>query len=53
MAESEQLTLRFRHHDGDIGPLTFPDSATIGEVKDKVISEWPKGERKACGADSG
>lgn len=39
---AEEIQIRFRHTSGDLGPYTFQDSATIQDVKEKLISEWPK-----------
>jgi len=37
-----QVQLRFRHTAGDIGPISFHDSVSIQQVKEKVVAEWPK-----------
>lgn len=42
MAE-DTLHIRLRHtYAGDLGPYTLPDSTTVQQLKDKIISEWPK-----------
>ena len=43
---ADELKVRFRHTTGtDIGPYNFQDSATVQQVKEKLLSEWPKGAR--------
>ena len=37
----DALQLRFRHAAGDLGPFPFPDTASVQEVKEKVLSAWP------------
>ena len=38
------VSLRFRHQNGDVGPFSFSTSTTLQAVKQKVLAEWPKGE---------
>lgn len=47
MPEEEDLVeLKFRLYDGsDIGPIRYSSSATVAMVKERIISEWPKGDR--------
>lgn len=39
---AEDIQLRFRHTAGDLGPYTFQETATIQEIKEKLVAEWPK-----------
>jgi hypothetical protein len=34
--------LRFRHLDGDVGPLPFQESASVLAMKNKIWEEWPE-----------
>lgn len=44
---SETFSIRFRPVAGsDLGPYSFPDTATVQAVKDKIFAEWPKGETR-------
>ena len=44
MAEEEFIELKFRLYDGsDIGPIRYAASSTITMVKERILSEWPKG----------
>lgn len=44
MAEEEFVELKFRLYDGsDIGPIRYAASSTIAMVKERILSEWPKG----------
>ena len=40
----DSLNIRFRHTQGDIGPLKLPSSTTVQAVKERLLSQWPKGE---------
>ncbi|GAX76163.1 hypothetical protein CEUSTIGMA_g3607.t1 [Chlamydomonas eustigma] len=41
---AEEILLKFRHESaGDIGPISFPESTTFTQVKERLLSEWPKG----------
>ncbi|GAX74926.1 hypothetical protein CEUSTIGMA_g2372.t1 [Chlamydomonas eustigma] len=41
---AEEIQLKFRHESaGDIGPISFPESTTFTTVKERLISEWPRG----------
>ena len=42
------VQIRFRHSNGDVGPFTFQDSATVESVKEKLFAEWPKGSNSQC-----
>lgn len=34
--------MRFRHLDGDVGPLMFSESASVGEMKTAIMRNWPE-----------
>jgi len=38
----EQISLRFRHTQGDIGPLTVPLTSTVQALKERLFNTWPK-----------
>ena len=40
----DSLNIRFRHTQGDIGPLKLATSTTVQAVKERLLSQWPKGE---------
>ncbi|GKD96261.1 membrane-anchored ubiquitin-fold protein 6-like protein [Tanacetum coccineum] len=43
MAAEELIEVKFWLHDGsDIGPSKYSSSTTVGSLKEKVISQWPK-----------
>nr|GEY66224.1 membrane-anchored ubiquitin-fold protein 6-like [Tanacetum cinerariifolium] len=43
MAAEELIEVKFRLHDGsDIGPGKYSSSTTVGSLKEKIISQWPK-----------
>ena len=46
MPEEEDLVeLKFRLYDGsDVGPFHYSPTATVGMLKERIVSEWPKGE---------
>jgi Ubiquitin-2 like Rad60 SUMO-like len=33
--------LRFRHLDGDVGPLQFQEATTVLGMKNSIYEEWP------------
>lgn len=40
----DQLEIKFRLIDGsDIGPKSFPASASVANLKESILSQWPKG----------
>ena len=44
MPEEELIQLKFRIYDGtDIGPFRYSPSSTVATLKDRVVSDWPKG----------
>ncbi|KVH99559.1 Ubiquitin supergroup [Cynara cardunculus var. scolymus] len=43
MADDELVEVKFRLADGsDIGPSKYTSVTTVGSLKDKIISQWPK-----------
>jgi hypothetical protein len=36
-----ELSIKFRHILGDVGPFTFSDSASIQSVKETIFTRWP------------
>ena len=45
MTAPSTCAVRFRHSAGDLGPLLFSNTANIQSVKERLLSEWPRGER--------
>uniref|UniRef100_A0A7N2KYD1 UBL3-like ubiquitin domain-containing protein n=1 Tax=Quercus lobata TaxID=97700 RepID=A0A7N2KYD1_QUELO len=44
MPEEELVELKFRIYDGsDIGPFRYSPASTVAMVKERIVSEWPKG----------
>lgn len=44
MPEEDLVELKFRLYDGtDIGPIRYSSTSTVAMVKERIISEWPKG----------
>lgn len=44
MPEEDLVELRFRLYDGsDIGPICYSSSSTVAMLKERIISEWPRG----------
>ncbi|BDA48807.1 probable membrane-anchored ubiquitin-fold protein 4 [Coccomyxa sp. Obi] len=39
---SDDIELRFRHTSGDVGPLKCAGTMSVGAVKERLLSEWPK-----------
>ncbi|KAI3820302.1 hypothetical protein L1987_07847 [Smallanthus sonchifolius] len=43
MAAEELIEVKFRLADGtDIGPSKYSSITTVGSLKEKIISQWPK-----------
>ncbi|KAL4565971.1 hypothetical protein LXL04_030079 [Taraxacum kok-saghyz] len=43
MAAEELIEVKFRLADGsDIGPSKYSSVTTVGSLKEKIISQWPK-----------
>ena len=50
---SNTLSLRFRHTQGDVGPLKFGSDTSVLGVKERLVTEWPTSEllaRQSCPA---
>jgi hypothetical protein len=45
------LNVRFRTTMGDIGPFHFTPATTVAGLKDRLLSEWPKGMLAAVGCN--
>ncbi|KAK4757121.1 hypothetical protein SAY87_007248 [Trapa incisa] len=46
MPEEDLIELKFRLYDGsDIGPFQYLPTSTIGMVKERIVSEWPKDKK--------
>lgn len=44
MLEEDLIELKFRLYDGsDIGPIRYSSSSTVAMLKERIISEWPRG----------
>ncbi|WZZ04331.1 hypothetical protein YC2023_090252 [Brassica napus] len=44
MGGEDWIELKFRLADGtDIGPSKYSPSMTVSSLKEKIISQWPKG----------
>ncbi|KAI6675529.1 hypothetical protein NL676_003435 [Syzygium grande] len=45
MREEELVDIRFRLFDGsDMGPFQYSSASTIDMLKQRVVSDWPKGK---------
>ncbi|XP_076916172.1 membrane-anchored ubiquitin-fold protein 6-like [Bidens hawaiensis] len=43
MAAEDLIEVKFRLADGtDIGPSKYSSATTVGSLKEKIISQWPK-----------
>ena len=44
MAGEELIELKFRLADGtDIGPNKYNPTTSVGSLKEKILTQWPKG----------
>lgn len=44
MPEEDLVELKFRLYDGsDVGPFQYSPTATVSMLKERIVSEWPKG----------
>lgn len=44
MPEEELVDIKFRLYDGsDMGPFRYSSAATVDVLKQRVVSDWPKG----------
>ncbi|CAL0306739.1 unnamed protein product [Lupinus luteus] len=45
MPEEELVDIKFRLYDGsDIGPFRYSAAATVDMLKQRIVSDWPKGK---------
>ncbi|XP_030542358.1 membrane-anchored ubiquitin-fold protein 3 isoform X2 [Rhodamnia argentea] len=45
MREEELVDIKFRLYDGsDMGPFQYSSASTIDMLKQRVVSDWPKGK---------
>lgn len=45
MPGEDLVELKFRLYDGsDVGPFQYSPTATVAMLKERLVSEWPKGE---------
>ncbi|KAF1867745.1 hypothetical protein Lal_00050178 [Lupinus albus] len=44
MPEEDLVDIKFRLYDGsDIGPFRYSAAATVDMLKQRIVSDWPKG----------
>ncbi|XP_027920280.1 membrane-anchored ubiquitin-fold protein 3-like isoform X1 [Vigna unguiculata] len=45
MPEEDLVDIKFRLYDGsDIGPFRYSSAATVDMLKQRIVSDWPKGK---------
>ncbi|CAB4310868.1 unnamed protein product [Prunus armeniaca] len=45
MPEEDLVDIKFRLYDGsDIGPFSYSSASTVDMLKQRVVSDWPKGK---------
>lgn len=45
MPEEDLVDIKFRLYDGsDIGPYRYSAASTVEMLKERIVSEWPKGK---------
>ncbi|KAG7023048.1 Membrane-anchored ubiquitin-fold protein 3 [Cucurbita argyrosperma subsp. argyrosperma] len=45
MPEDDFIDIKFRLYDGsDIGPFRYSSASTIDVLKQRIVSDWPKGK---------
>ncbi|CAK9330320.1 membrane-anchored ubiquitin-fold protein 3-like [Cucurbita pepo subsp. pepo] len=45
MPEDDLIDIKFRLYDGsDIGPFRYSSASTIDVLKQRIVSDWPKGK---------
>lgn len=37
----DEYKIRYRHLDGDVGPLSFGEQSTVSEMKAAILESWP------------
>ncbi|KAJ4850136.1 hypothetical protein Tsubulata_000611 [Turnera subulata] len=44
MPEEDLVDIKFRLYDGsDIGPFRYSSASTVDMLKQRIVSDWPKG----------
>ncbi|GAY56289.1 hypothetical protein CUMW_170740 [Citrus unshiu] len=44
MPDEELIDIKFRLYDGsDIGPFRYSSASTVDMLKQRIVSDWPKG----------
>lgn len=44
MPEEDLVDIKFRLYDGsDMGPFRYLSTATVDMLKQRIVSDWPKG----------
>ncbi|RVW45184.1 Membrane-anchored ubiquitin-fold protein 4 [Vitis vinifera] len=50
MPEEDLVELKFRLYDGsDIGPFRYSPTSTVAMLKERIVTEWPKGSNLVTG----
>ncbi|GKV36392.1 hypothetical protein SLE2022_020880 [Rubroshorea leprosula] len=45
MPEEDLIDIKFRLYDGsDIGPFRYSSTSTVDMLKQRIVSDWPKGK---------
>lgn len=45
MPEEDLVDIKFRLYDGtDIGPFRYSSASTVDMLKERIVSDWPKGK---------
>ncbi|GAV74706.1 Rad60-SLD_2 domain-containing protein [Cephalotus follicularis] len=45
MPEEDLIDIKFRLYDGsDIGPFRYSSASTVDMLKQRIVSDWPKGK---------
>lgn len=51
MPDEDLIELKFRLYDGsDIGPFRYSPASTVAMLKERIVAEWPKGQRVQFGS---
>lgn len=46
---SDLVDIKFRLYDGsDVGPFRYSSTSTVDMLKERVVSDWPKGTGLYC-----
>ena len=46
---SDLVDIKFRLYDGsDVGPFRYSSTSTVDMLKERVVSDWPKGTGFDC-----